>query len=554
MITKSTFQSLPILLGGMLFFIAYWYWGYDGIVFSDDVTYIRLGHHFWKGNEVLNTDHFTLRWGTYFLPGLFTVWLGFNDHIASLSSLLFYLAALFILWKSLSNSMEQKWAIVFFVTPVYLLHFLPKVFPDSALVFWVLLVPFSIIHRNKKPLLAALIMALALFIGFCTKETMVLLFPIPIILFLLDYKKSSNRKFYEYFIGISLVLIINFLGYHYWKFGDPLFRFKSIDSGHYISDYTYYDKGWKSILQRITYLPLYTFIERQYWIWVVLAIPGIIRGYQSRNNIHFAFSLTSTCLILGFWFMTSTMAFYNPIYLNPRHLIIFIGPLSANIALGSQDWLKNAFWKNLCSLLIFIGAIIILFSDLKMAAFYGAIALVLFLVPSQFKWISFAVLLIIPSILAANYQKSLKNYPHLKEEFQKLADQSDIHQPLLTHTFLAQSQSILLENNTNIHSIHSMERAPLLLGKIPLQFNLLIYKYYKHAYPDEERALQNTLKLIQSLGYTTVVKREDKWIKILRFKNVTPNKPLFWEDQTYNKYPYIKNGVFYIKTKDFGSF
>src|SRR5690606_24435351 len=158
----------------------------------------------------------------------------------------------------------------------------------------------------------------------------------PLLLLLTDVKTGNRLDFYYYFGGLMLSLAILYLSYYHWQFGDSLYRFKSVNTGHYISEYTYHDKGLASILKRITYLPVLTLIDRTYWLWWVMAIPGVYVGVRKKEPIAFEFGASALCLLVGFWFMSSTLEFYNPIYLNPRHLIILIGPLSVCIAVGAK--------------------------------------------------------------------------------------------------------------------------------------------------------------------------------------------------------------------------
>src|SRR5690606_30948883 len=160
----------------------------------------------------------------------------------------FYLLTLYILWK-ITPLKSRKWTVLFFISNIYLLHFLTKVYPDGFLILWVILIPASATYREKHPLLAAWIMALAFFVGFCTKETIVLLFPFPLLLFLIDFKANKSLVFYYYFISIALLIIVLYLGYYQWRFGDWLYRFTSINEGHYVSEYSYHDKGLVSIIK-----------------------------------------------------------------------------------------------------------------------------------------------------------------------------------------------------------------------------------------------------------------------------------------------------------------
>src|SRR5690606_9731702 len=100
-----------------------------------------------------------------------------------------------------------------------------------------------------------------------------------------DLRKKNSLIFYYYFFGGSLLALIAFLTYYQLQFGDWLYRFKTVNEGHYISEYTYHDKGWGSILRRLTYLPLTTFIDRTYWLWLVMSVPGIYYGIKNGDKI-----------------------------------------------------------------------------------------------------------------------------------------------------------------------------------------------------------------------------------------------------------------------------
>src|SRR5690606_16467321 len=63
-ISKKARQNSPFFLG-LGFLLAFWFFGYDGITFSDDVIYLRMGQQFWDGETVLSSYHFSSRWGAY---------------------------------------------------------------------------------------------------------------------------------------------------------------------------------------------------------------------------------------------------------------------------------------------------------------------------------------------------------------------------------------------------------------------------------------------------------------------------------------------------------
>ncbi|MBD8487160.1 hypothetical protein IFO69_00230 [Echinicola sp. CAU 1574] len=533
-------QYLTLGAGGF-FLVVYWIFGYDGITFSDDVSYLELGQRFWMGEEVLTNDHFTSRWGAYIFSGLITFLFGYNDHLASLSSLIYYLGAMLMIWKTLPNPTSRGFFVLFFASNVYLLHFLTKVYPDAALVFWTALILFAAFYRHQKPLWSALLMSAAFFVGFCTKETIVFLAPLPLMLWWLDFRNKAQRLFYVYFFSSLVILAIGYLTYFSLKFEDPLFRFKSIQDGHYISPYTYFDKDWKVMLQRITYSPVFTFVERAYWLWFILAVPGIFRAFKNKRDLSLIFAFSSICLILGFWFMSTSFSYYNPIYLNPRHLIILLVPFSVNIALESKRWMDNFFWNRFCSLWIAFGGFIALGAlDWKLGTYYILFAGALLLCPKPIKTVSLVILLILPTFISVGYQKHLKNYPHLKEEFTKAMEKSRSSFPLVTHDFLLKSRGVITGNYNKAPHALALDglKEKVRLDQQPEEFQVFIYKYYKHAYPEEVGFVNEVNRITENNHYVPVNIFEDKWIKITHFKRVSPLSPFSNSEYSINIEPY----------------
>ncbi|UCS93030.1 hypothetical protein KZP23_20590 [Echinicola marina] len=520
-------QPNAYLITGILLLIGYWFFAYDGITFSDDVAYIKYGQNFWLGKDVLTGEHFTFRWGAYILSGFFTFLFGFNDRIASLSSLVYYIGALCLLWTVMPKASSKFWLVLFFIPNIYLLHFLPKVYPDSPLIFWTALIPYAANARFKRPLESGLLMALAFFVGFCTKETIIYLAPFPAMLLVFDYIRDNSKIFYIYFFSFITLMGILYLGYFEWKYDDALFRFRSIQEGHYVSAYSYFDKGWLEMLERLTFVPITTFVERTYWIWIVLSIPSIIRAFLTQRDLPMIFSLCTISMILGFWLMSTSFSYYNPIHLNPRHLIILIPLLSANIALENYRWMDNFFWNKFCSIWIAFGGFIALsLMEWNIAIYYFLFAACLGLLNPKFRLVGMVFLMILPVFIAVKNQTDLKNYPHFKNAFIQNLNNSDRNSPLLTHQFICDSQEVILENLSPVRRAISLEEFKDYPNLDPPQnFTLFIYKYSQHAYPKHASLLQNVREFAEKNNYLQTESREDQWLKIIRFEKINPLSP-----------------------------
>ncbi len=481
-------KTAVFLTGSILLFL-YWLFGFDGITFSDDVYYLIAGKKFWEGTMQTSDFHFSSRWGAYVPAGFFGWILGFDPHRISLISWLAYVGSLALLIRVLPKT-SPPWILVLWLgTQVYFLHFLTKVYPDSLLVFWTALIPVSACYRSQRPILAALGLISGLFFGFITKETIVFLAPFPILLLLIDWKnKQINHRFYASLLGFGLVFGLSYLGYFWVEFGDPFYRVASINAGHYISEFTYADKGIGAILERISYLPILTFVERGYWLWIVFAIPGIWVAKHANVKTGIEFSLAATCLMLGFWLMTSTLDFYNPIYLNPRHLIILAPILAYLIALGWGKWQTDSRLFTILFGLMALGIGISFFQwDWKMAAFQTGILLWFTWKKMPFKNLALVVLLLAPALFSIYYQSQIKAYPALIESLTNTLQKTDNQTPILTNNFIHFSREVLFpEDSASQKRILPIEKLDSLRPHLPDQIDVLIYDYYQHAYPKEQ--------------------------------------------------------------------
>ncbi len=483
------FQKHLPFFSGTLFLVGYWIFGFDGITFSDDVFYLLAGKNFWEGTMEVNEYHFSTRWGAYVPSGLIGQLIGFEPHRISLISLVSYLGSLFLLQKVLPKSFPAWILVLWFCTHVYFMHFLTKVYPDSSLVFWTCLIPVAAIYRNSKPYLSAFLFVLALFAGFLTKETIVFLAPLPVLLFLFDWKSNAiSKKFYSSLVTFGLLFGLGYLGYFWIEFGDPFYRFSSIQAGHYISEFTYADKGIWSILRRLTYLPILTFIERAYWPWMVFAVPGLVFAWTNRTSPATEFTLAFLSLFLCFWFMSTNLKFYNPLYLNPRHLIILTPILAFLIAIGWSKWQRNRRLKGLMVGLLAMGILISLFQqDWKMAAFQSGLTGLVFFRESRLRNLGFILILSIPALISISYQKNLKQYASLIEVLNQQTSSSENQSLIIVNNFIDFSDGVLFPGNEKAQNmLFPMEKIKELKSNPPEQLRVLTYPYYRHAYPKEQ--------------------------------------------------------------------
>ncbi|GMQ27451.1 hypothetical protein [Algoriphagus confluentis] len=507
-------------LSGSVFLFLYWLLGFDGITFSDDVYYLLAGKSFWEGTMQVNAYHFSSRWGAYVPSGLIGSLLGFEPHRISLISLFSYVGSLYLLMKILPKGINP-WILVFWAsTQVYLLHFLTKVYPDSLLVFWTCLVPFSASFRKEKPFAASLGLVFGLLMGFITKETIVFLAPFPILLFLWDRKNQKiNSSFYLGVLVWGLFFGLTYLAYFWIKFGDPFFRVSSINAGHYISEFTYADKGTWAMIRRLTYLPILTWVERSYWLWIVLALPGIWKAWKAKHSPGIEFAFTAFCLILGFWFMSSTLEIYNPIYLNPRHLIILVPILAFLIALGWGSWEKSPKIKLTLASLIALGVCISFAQqDLKMVLFQTAFLGIFLIKKQKIQTIFLGALLIVPALASIHYQERTKGYSDFIEALSNELNIPDNQSIIVVNNFVKFSEEVLFPKEANTkNQLFPLEKLDSLQAIEPKEIRVFIYEYFHHAYPKEQEDVELLETwLQQNFSLEEEIKNGKVWIRTFK--------------------------------------
>lgn len=522
MIQENSFSSHKRywLWGGLVFLGIFWWFGYDGITFSDDVIYLKTGQDFWEGKPLDLTHHFSSRIGSFLFSGLFTYLFGFSDRMGSIASLISYVLILLGTYRLVSAN-YFPWVILFLCTHVFFMHFLTKVYPDSLLALWVFLIPFATSYRHRFPIVSAFVLIVALFMGFLTKETIIFLFPFPLILVWIDWKSKQLGRFHVSLLGFGLLFSIAYLGYFWLNYGNAFYRIQAVHEGHYISEYTFFDKEWTVLLWRISFGPLVTLIERSYWLWLVLAIPGIFRGLKGYERVTTEFAIASMCLLVGFWWMSTSLEYYNPIHLNPRHLIIFIPILAILIGLGFQSWLQSTNVRKMVIGLILLGALIaVTVGDYKQAAFLGAFAFVLVcstFVTTKQLFLAFSLLLLIPVFLSVRYQERLKGYDQFMNTFNAVLDEKTDF--VVVNNFVHFSKEVLLPYQQDKQlRLLAVEDLEAFKNASPERFTWLIYKYYLHAYPKEAPDLESFQRMIQELPYELVNESSNSFVEVLEFR------------------------------------
>jgi hypothetical protein len=249
-------------------------------------------------------------------------------------------------------------------------------------------------------------------------------------------------------------------------------------------------------------------------------------GYwnERKRKIAFDFTMATFCFILGFLFTGFSLDFDNPFYLQNKNLLLLIGPMAGLVTLGAKDWLKKPNWKTRVSALVLVGIFVAFLHNDPMIGVY-LIGMGLFYVfASQHKFFKplFVILLILPVAANIYFQVKTKNYGHFKNQFIQYVISTDNKTPIITNNFVYFSRKILLEDlpsqPENLRKVADWNK---IMGQNPSEFKVFIYKYYRHAYPDEQEFINAFEKWISTSSFQIVEEFEDEWIKTRTFKKMS---------------------------------
>ena len=309
-----------------------WYFSNEGLLLWDDFTYIQLAHEINQGTFEVSGHPFSNRIGLVYPTAWAIGFLGINAYsvvvfplICSLAllNLVFWLGKLTHLWVGMIGGL-------LLVTDYHLGFFSVHLFPELPLtlcVFVFLVSYYLLLKQVLVPRMAAFVASLALFAGLLIKTTVFFLVPLLVFLWVNDYRQRRNRAFWLVFVFLSTFFFVIYgLWYQEIK-GNFFYRFVNIADNHVPMPNSLFDKGLPSILRRLTYTPILSFLNGGFFIPLGLALPGILSLRKKSFRLKEADSfwpVASLMLLIGFWFMSTTWRTYSPIPAETRHITFFI--------------------------------------------------------------------------------------------------------------------------------------------------------------------------------------------------------------------------------------
>lgn len=379
------------------FFCYLGHYGYD------DMEYARVAARLAEGGFDAG-NHYSFRLTLVGLTALSYKWFGINDLASSLPALLFTIGTLTLIYRVLK---DESWLLLsiglaLFTFNNWTFFYSDKLMPDVAVTFFAFLFCYVIYSYRYLPLRMpvfaySFLAALALFLCFNSKETVVLLTPLVGWLMVTDLVQKRYGKFWLRFVGFSIVLLAGYLVACELALGNAITRFNAIVSNSYLNSCSYDQQPFSETLKRISYGLVKLFIVQDMLLGFLFVL-AVVFFLPVRQLLRLAdrksfFIVSSVVLMLSANFMSISVSSYIPMCPDPRHYL-FVIPVAA---LAAAFIMKDHFSQIRFWVVLFVwGAIVF-----GLALFWGS--------PLGWK-LYFPVLLSVVSVLIFKKWKFVQSF------------------------------------------------------------------------------------------------------------------------------------------------
>ena len=322
---RSELLLLAVLLG-LLGHHAYFFYGHFGF---DDLHYAELANDLLHGRSDF-ANQYSYRIVPIGLTALSYAAFGISDWSSAVPALLASVLILYVFYRLFRY--VHFWMLVlalvaYFAMP-WNLFYSDKLMPDifvSAFCFggWAAYLQYRTKGRAG-PQVQAMLAAVFLFLAFNSKGTVILLVPLFTVYLIHDLLRGKWR-FWLTFTAVCAGLLMIYLSAVYLLTGSALARFSAIAGTHYLNPCSYDILPRAELVNRLTY-GFYGLIQNAGMLpHFIVALAGLgVISYRGKADRRAVFYPATTLLSLAFInFMTISLTSYNPVCLDPRHILLF---------------------------------------------------------------------------------------------------------------------------------------------------------------------------------------------------------------------------------------
>ncbi len=334
----------------VLVLVCFHLFGYIGHYGYDDLYYAKLAKHLLDG-QIDFYDHYSYRWTTLAYTALYFKIFGVNDLAIALSSLSISIASLFVSFLLLR---DQKTPVIFFALSLqvlgsWYLFYTDKLTPDIYIILFSTLAVYFLVRqrcnrKNSGGLFNALGLSFALFLGFLSKETIVMLAPALLFFAIGDWVQKRNRIFWLSSFVFGSVLLAAYFYCIQRATGNAFARFSAIQANTYYNLCRYDVQDIIFTIRRISYEFIELFIQTGLAIPLAFLLSSISRkpfSFLKPASKRDFFITLSLLLLFAGNFMSTSLTAYSPICLDIRHFLFMMPILSVVAANAFSNYLDD---------------------------------------------------------------------------------------------------------------------------------------------------------------------------------------------------------------------
>lgn len=334
-ITRNYVQKNPVLflIAGCALLVIHLLFAHGGYFGNDDMVYAyysaNAGHSAAPACD--NCTHFELRWIPVFVTAFFYKIFAVNDTSSALFSLLSIISIAVIVYAMLRK--EKLLVVIVAFVLLFLNHstvfYAHRLLADTGIAALNFLAYYSY-HRElfgwqNKSILNASVFSVALMLALMTKETVIILSPFWLLIFVIDLFKKRNYRFWITAALLVLIFTVGYLLFFKLENGDWFYRYHLLQSNNAISDQTYAEHPAADLWKRIGYELWKVFLYNGDMEYLLFAIAGLFyfrSVFREQRIKHIAWSFF--VLLLCSNFMSFTFSTYSPLWPDPRHFVFLI--------------------------------------------------------------------------------------------------------------------------------------------------------------------------------------------------------------------------------------
>jgi hypothetical protein len=248
-ILAAIFSLVPLL---------YHFWAYQGHYGFDDMRYAEIAYRISIG--IYDVGHnFFYRFFLVGLTALSYTLFGISDFTSGLPAMVVTAGTIWLMFPILrkQHPVVALLAYVLYTFSSSVIFFSDKLSADPFITFAFMLVALALylqfVSGPVRPVRNAFLLALAVFLGVCAKETVLFMAPWLGILFMWDVLKSRRvGRFWLATLGWGVLFGVLYVGIVAWLTGDLYIRVQAALDGQYLSFCSYDKQPLLVVLERVT--------------------------------------------------------------------------------------------------------------------------------------------------------------------------------------------------------------------------------------------------------------------------------------------------------------